>query len=58
MITAKQIVIQLTTAPIQRMLVQYGENEQQEVDYSELTADEKITFDNFVNLANSKIPQL
>jgi hypothetical protein len=54
----QQIVVQLTTAPFERALAQYGtgfmpEN-QVEIIYSELTIEEKIIFDNFVEMIKLK----
>lgn len=62
MATANQFVVQETTAPFKRTLVQVGtvENiesiQQYEIIYEELTTSEKATYDAFVNLMNSKIP--
>ena len=54
----QQIVLQETTAPYVRALAQYGtafipEN-QVEVIYSELSDDEKATWDAFVTMIKSK----
>lgn len=50
----QQIVVQMTTAPIVRALAQYGENEilntQKEIIYSELTKEQKVIFDSFVEM--------
>ena len=56
-----QVVVQENVEGIEkRMIVQYtndatGENGQNIVDYSTLTAEEKTTFDNFIALSDSKI---
>lgn len=58
----KQTVLQDTTEIIpKRMIVQYvddatGEQSQVIVDYDSLSAGDKTTFDNFVNLSTTKIP--
>jgi hypothetical protein len=55
-----QIVIQLTeiTCPIVRALAQYGSDiyqpQQYEVIYSELTDNEKIIWDNFMEMIKNK----
>lgn len=53
----QQIVVQLTTAPLVRALAQYGENEvlntQKEIIYSELTNEQRLIFDSFVEMINS-----
>jgi len=55
-----QIVVQLTenVCPIVRALAQYGSDiyqpNQYEVIYSELTNDEKIIWDNFVEMITNK----
>ena len=54
----QQIVLQETTAPFVRALAQYGSGfipeNQVEIIYSELTDEEKIIWDNFVNMVKSK----
>ena len=54
----QQIVLQETTAPFVRALAQYGSGfipeNQIEIIYSELTDEEKIIWDNFVNMVKSK----
>jgi len=54
----QQIVVQITTAPFVRALAQYGNTlmpeEQKEVIYSDLTTEEKIIFDSFVEMIKSK----
>lgn len=54
----QQIVVQLTTAPFVRALAQYGNTlmpeEQKEIIYLELTTEEKIVFDTFVEMIKSK----
>jgi len=54
----QQIVLQEKTAPYVRALAQYGNDyvpeNQVEVIYSELTEDEKIIWDNFVNMIKNK----
>lgn len=54
----QQIVVQETTSPYVRSLAQYGtgfmpEN-QVEIIYSELTEQEKLIWDSFVNMIKSK----
>lgn len=54
----QQIVLQETTAPYVRALAQYGTgfmpDSQVEVIYSELSDDEKATWDAFVTMIKSK----
>ena len=54
----QQIVVQLLSAPDVRALVQKGENpfniEQTIVNYDDLSASEKATWDAFVSMLNSK----
>lgn len=54
----QQIVVQETTAPFLRALAQYGTGlmpeTQVEVIYSELTKEEKIIWDNFVEMIKLK----
>jgi hypothetical protein len=54
----QQIVVQLTTAPFERALAQYGTDfmpqEQKEVIYSELTTEEKVIWDSFITMIKSK----
>lgn len=54
----QQIVLQETTAPFVRALAQYGSGfipeNQVEIIYSELTEEEKIIWDNFVNMIKNK----
>jgi hypothetical protein len=56
--TLQQIVVQETTAPYVRALAQYGEgimpDTQKEIIYSELTASDKLIWDNFVTMIKSK----
>jgi hypothetical protein len=53
----QQVVVQLTTAPYERSLAQYGEGfipeNQTEIIYSELTLEEKEIWDNFVEMIKS-----
>jgi hypothetical protein len=54
----QQIVVQLTTAPFERALAQYGtefmpEN-QIEIIYSELSVEDKATWDTFITMIKSK----
>lgn len=50
----QQIVLQETTAPYVRALAQYGTDfmpqEQKEIIYSELTEEEKLIWDSFVEM--------
>ena len=54
----QQIVVQLTTAPFERALAQYGTEfipeTQVEIVYSELTEEEKIIWNTFVTMIKSK----
>ena len=54
----QQIVVQLSTAPVVRALAQYGESfmpeTQTEIIYSELTSEQKVIFDSFVEMIKSK----
>lgn len=54
----QQIVVQLSTAPFVRALAQYGESfmpeTQTEIIYSELTSEQKVIFDSFVEMIKSK----
>lgn len=54
----QQIVVQLTTAPYERALAQYGTDimpqEQIEIIYSELSAEEKVIFDSFIEMIKGK----
>jgi len=54
----QKIVIQVSNGPFVRSLVQYGDGifptSQKEIIYSELTDEEKIIWDDFINLMNSK----
>ena len=54
----QQIVLQETTSPYVRSLAQYGEGfmpeKQVEVIYSDLTEEEKLIWDSFVNMIKSK----
>lgn len=50
----QQIVVQITTAPIVRALAQFGENDilntQKEIVYSDLSKEQKLIFDSFVEM--------
>lgn len=54
----QQIVVQETTAPYVRALAQYGTSfmpeNQIEVIYSELTEEEKIIWDSFIEMIKTK----
>lgn len=54
----QQIVVQITTAPYERSLAQYGNSfmpeNQIEVIYSELSEEEKTIWDTFVIMIKSK----
>lgn len=54
----QQIVVQLTTAPYERALAQYGNDfmpqTQTEIIYSELSKEEKLIWDSFVEMIKSK----
>jgi len=54
----QQIVVQLTTAPFERALAQYGTSfipdNQIEIIYSELSDREKIIWDSFVEMIKTK----
>lgn len=54
----QQIVVQLTTAPYERALAQYGTDimpqEQKEIIYSELSDRDKAVFDAFIEMIKSK----
>lgn len=54
---ANQIVVQLTTAPMVRALVQSGDQfqpDQVEIHYDDLTAGEKVIWDDFVAMLEAK----
>jgi hypothetical protein len=54
----QQIVVQITTAPFERSLAQFGEDSMPEnqvgIAYSELSASEKLKWDDFVEMIKSK----
>jgi len=54
----QQIVVQITTAPIVRALAQYGTEfipeTQVEIEYNNLTSEEKVIWDSFVDMLKSK----
>jgi hypothetical protein len=54
----QQVVVQLTTAPYERSLAQYGEGfmpeKQTEIIYSELDEQDKAVWDAFVAMIKSK----
>ena len=54
----QQIVVQLTSAPYQRALSQYGNtllpSSQQEIIYDSLTDEEKAIWDSFVTMIGAK----
>lgn len=54
----QQIVVQLTTAPYERSLAQYGEEfmpeKQTEIIYSELDEQDKAIWDAFIAMIKSK----
>jgi hypothetical protein len=54
----QQIVVQITTAPFERALAQYGNNfmpdNQIEIIYSDLSVEEKLIWDNFVEMIKNK----
>jgi hypothetical protein len=54
----QQVVVQLTTAPYERALAQYGTDimpqEQKEIIYSELSVKEQAIWDAFVTMIKSK----
>ena len=55
--TLNQIVVQLTTAPFERALAQYGETftpTQVEIIYSDLSEEEKLIWDAYVNMIKTK----
>jgi hypothetical protein len=55
--TLNQIVVQLTTAPFERALAQYGaifDPTQVEVIYSELSEQDKLVWDAFVEMIKTK----
>jgi len=55
----QQIVVQLTTAPIVRALAQYGESFMPEIQieiiYSELSEEQKIIFDSFIEMIKTQV---
>jgi hypothetical protein len=50
----QQIVVQISTAPIVRALAQFGENDilnnQKEIVYSDLSNEQKLIFDSFIEM--------
>jgi hypothetical protein len=54
----QQIVVQITTAPFERALAQYGNtfmpDNQIEIIYSDLSVEEKLIWDNFVEMIKNK----
>jgi hypothetical protein len=54
----QQIVVQLTTAPYERALAQYGNDfmpqEQKEIIYSDLSDKDKAIFDAFIEMIKAK----
>jgi len=54
----QQIVVQITTAPYERALAQYGNDlmpqTQTEIIYSELSKEEKAIWDSFITMIKSK----
>jgi len=54
----QQIVVQLTTSPVERSLAQYGENfipeVQVEIIYSELDEQDQAVWDAFIAMIKSK----
>jgi hypothetical protein len=54
----QQVVVQLTTAPYERSLAQYGEGimpeKQTEIIYSELDEQDKAVWDAFIAMIKSK----
>lgn len=54
----QQIVVQITTAPFERSLAQYGADfmpeTQTEVIYSELSKEEKAIWDSFIAMIKTK----
>lgn len=56
--TLNQIVVQLTTAPFERALAQYGEiytPTQVEIIYSDLSEEEKLIWDAYVDMIKTKL---
>lgn len=56
--TLQQIVVQETTSPYKRALAQYGEgimpDTQKEIIYSDLTVEEKLIYDSFIEMIKTK----
>lgn len=56
--TLQQIVVQETTSENRRSLTQYGEgimpDTQKEIIYSDLTVDEKLIYDSFIEMIKTK----
>jgi hypothetical protein len=54
----QQIVIQITNSPEVRSILQYGDDfipeSQTLVKYDDLTREEKVVWDNFINMITSK----
>ena len=54
----QQIVVQLTTAPYERALTQYGNSfmpdNQIEIIYSDLSEEDKLTWDAFITMIKTK----
>ena len=54
----QQIVVQLTTAPYERALAQYGNSfmpdNQIEIIYSDLSEEDKLTWDAFITMIKTK----
>ena len=54
----QQIVVQLTTAPYERALAQYGNSfmpdNQIEIIYSDLSEEDKATWDTFITMIKAK----
>ena len=56
--TLNQIVLQITTAPFERALAQYGETytpTQIEIIYSELSDEEKLIWVSYVDMIKTKL---
>jgi len=54
----QQIVVQITSGPMVRALSQYGTESipevQVEIEYNNLTSEEKVIWDSFVNMIKNK----
>jgi hypothetical protein len=54
----QQVILQINNAPETRLVIQYGTDilpsSQQIINYVDLSSDEKLIWDNFINMVNNK----